>query len=156
MADRYKRGDGRSYHPLYGTWSQMLDRCYNPSNARYDRYGERGITVCARWHIFAQFLQDVGLRPKGCTIERIDNEGEYGPDNFKWATRAEQNRNTSRNNIVTVRGTPMPITDAARLLGVSVSTLSYRTRTKRITSQEAVDYYARRTAKREEVLKRDD
>lgn len=75
-------------------WARIRRRCNSPSYHNYPEYGERGIRVCERWDLFENFLTDMGPRPgKGYSIERIDNDGNYGPDNCKWATALEQNRN---------------------------------------------------------------
>jgi hypothetical protein len=79
--------------PEYGAWQNMLDRCLNESNRSYKNYGARGIGVCDRWRHFDNFLADMGPRPHGLTLERINNDLGYSPDNCKWATRIEQQRN---------------------------------------------------------------
>lgn len=77
----------------YQTWADMKTRCNNPEHESYPNYGGRGITVCSSWEIFENFLKDMGEKPEGLTLERINNELGYSKDNCCWATRAEQNRN---------------------------------------------------------------
>ena len=84
----------RNAHPLYGVWVSMIQRCTNPKNKNFADYGGRGIAVCARWRAsFAAFLEDMGPRPEGMTLERVDNDQGYEPGNVRWATRAEQTAN---------------------------------------------------------------
>lgn len=71
----------------------MKDRCLNENNDAYNRYGGRGITVCKRWTKFENFLEDMGERPKGKTLDRINNDGNYTPENCKWSTPKEQANN---------------------------------------------------------------
>lgn len=91
MRTTHGHGNGS---PTYKSWSMMVDRCTNPKNKRWLRYGGRGIKVCDRWRSFAAFLADMGERPEGKTIDRENNDGDYEPGNCKWSTAAEQNRNT--------------------------------------------------------------
>ena len=82
----------------YVVWCGMKARCNNPNEPAYKNYGARGIRVCARWiHSFDNFVADMGLPPKGLTLERVNNDGDYLPENCVWADRKTQNRN-SRNN----------------------------------------------------------
>src|SRR5215471_14320347 len=80
--------------PTYRTWIDMKRRCFNPERKLWPRYGGRGITVCDRWLVFSNFLADMGEKPKGLTLERVNNDGDYEPNNCKWGTPTEQSRNT--------------------------------------------------------------
>ena len=85
---------GLSQHYLYNTWKLMKQRCYNPNQISYYRYGGRGIKVCYRWrYSFPNFLKDMGDRPEGYTLERKNKDGDYTPDNCKWADDTEQANN---------------------------------------------------------------
>ena len=88
---------GMSYSPEYKSWAGAVQRCTNPNCTGYEFYGGRGITVCSQWlHSFEQFFKDMGVRPKGTSLDRIDVNGDYKPSNCKWATQKEQNYNTRR------------------------------------------------------------
>lgn len=82
------------FSPTYQSWACMIQRCTNPKLKYYFRYGGRGITVCDRWkNSFQDFLEDMGKRPQGCSIDRIDNNGNYEPSNCRWATHSQQMKN---------------------------------------------------------------
>jgi hypothetical protein len=78
---------------IYRIWSSMLERCRTPQHRAYKHYGGRGIRVCEQWLIFENFLADMGERPPGRSLDRIDNDGNYEPSNCRWATQTEQVRN---------------------------------------------------------------
>lgn len=87
------RTHGMTGTPEYRSWYHMLDRCNNPSDFDYPNYGGRGIKVCPEWHSFENFYADMGARPEGLTLERVDNERGYSPDNCVWADRYQQSGN---------------------------------------------------------------
>lgn len=117
---------GQPKAPGYDIWSGMKKRCSNPRSAMFRHYGGRGIRVCERWNDFAAFIADMGAPPLGATLERIDNDGDYTPANCRWATRAEQNRNTRQNVMLTYGGRTQCLTDWAREYGLSLGTLHAR------------------------------
>ena len=105
----------------------MRDRCNNPNEPSFHRYGGRGIKVCERWNSsFENFLADMGERPDGMTIDRADNDGDYEPGNCKWATRKEQSWNTRRNRYFELNGENLIMSEWARRLGTSTDTIDMR------------------------------
>jgi len=104
---------------LLMTWYGMMARCYDRRHENYAGYGARGIQVCARWHVFANFAADMGKRPQGHTLDRKQNNGNYEPGNCKWSTVREQNRNKGNNVHITVDGVTKLAVDWARETGLS-------------------------------------
>ena len=112
--------------PTYNSYLAMHQRCSNPNNIGWHRYGGRGIKVCKRWKSYDNFYEDMGERPENTTLDRMDNDKDYQPDNCVWATPRVQGRNKSSNHIVTLNGVEMCITDAASMLNVSTTCILYR------------------------------
>lgn len=113
--------------PAYRTWSAMRQRCTNPNFKFYSYYGGRGISVCERWqNSFESFLADMGQPPEGCSLDRIDSNGNYEPGNCRWATRTEQMRNTRACRILTFAGQSMCVADWADQLGINAEVIHAR------------------------------
>lgn len=136
---------GMSKSPEHRAWQQMLQRCRNPKHRAYPSYGGRGISVCDRWLTFENFFEDVGQRPSAAhSIDRINNDGNYEPNNVRWASGAQQQRNrrTSRltaDEVARIRGMLGRQSQAsiARQFEVSHSTISMISR-GRMWREEAV------------------
>lgn len=110
----------------YRSWASMKNRCLCPANHSFSGYGGRGITVCRRWReSFPAFLEDMGERPPGHSLERIDPNWHYCPSNCKWIPQAEQSRNTRATVRVVLNGETMVQAEAARRLGIHPTRLSY-------------------------------
>lgn len=109
---------GLTKHPLHRTWLMMRSRCSNPKDSSYKNYGGRGIRVCDRWNDFANFLKDMGERPDGMTLDRKDVDGDYTPENCRWATTLEQNRNKTNTVFVEIDGVKESVPAASERLGI--------------------------------------
>lgn len=116
----------RTHTKLYTIWIQMRGRCKNKANSSYKNYGGRGITVCKEWEQFENFYFDMGDPPKGLTLERINNDGNYEPSNCKWATRKEQSNNSRKNTIIEYNSQRLTIAEWARKAGLKYNTLLMR------------------------------
>jgi len=118
---------GKSNTYEYSVWLHMKQRCGYVKGEDYHNYGGRGITVCDRWvNSFERFLEDMGLATDGMTIDRIDNDAGYSPENCRWASKAEQMRNHRRNRWFTHDGKTMVLMDWARHLGLTQQALQGR------------------------------
>lgn len=135
-------------HPLYGGWQQMKQRCSNPNNINYKHYGARGISVCESWRSsFSNFLADMGEKPEGHSLERIDNDGPYSPENCKWATEVEQKRNQRNTIKVVIGGVEYIAIELAHKSGLKCDTIVCRAK-KGLTMDEVMSrgrhYYSKR------------
>ena len=119
------RTDGPA-SPTYNAWAAMLRRCELPTSPNYPRYGGRGITVCDRWHVFENFLADMGEKPKGLSLDREKNNLGYSPDNCRWATRKTQANNTRSNIMITIDGRTQSLSQWCEETGVDKSTAAKR------------------------------
>jgi hypothetical protein len=106
----------------------MMARCYRTDHRYYYRYGGRGISVCQRWHDVHLFIADMGNRPEGKSLDRIDNDGNYEPSNCRWTTHSKQIQNSSTAKNITFNGETHCVTEWARRLGMKSITLSTRLR----------------------------
>lgn len=114
----FKKTHGLRDVPEYGVWAGMRNRCLNPKVRCYPRYGGRGIKVCERWAKFENFYLDMGPRPLGTSLDRIDVDGDYSPQNCKWATQKEQQNNKRNNRLLTLNGKTQNSTQWAHEVGL--------------------------------------
>lgn len=142
---------GKAHTRLYNVWQRMKQRCYDANCKEYDRYGGRGITVCNEWlndfQLFYDWAMDNGYdenAPKGeCTIDRIDNDGNYCPENCRWVSNKEQQRNKKNNFLVLYKGEELPLSVVAEKEKINRSTLYSRLQ-KGMTIEEAILYKQRK------------
>jgi hypothetical protein len=117
---------GLSHLPEYSLWCGMKQRCYYTKHKSYKDYGGRGIKVCDQWLNFENFYADMRSKPEGMTLDRIDHNKDYSPENCKWSTYKEQMRNTNRNNVISFKGKTMCVADWAKELNMSYTKLRMR------------------------------
>lgn len=114
---------GKYGRRTYNCWAGLKARCTNPTNAAYAHYGGRGITIADRWLDFAAFYADMGDCPPGHTIDRKDNGKGYGPENCRWATMRDQNRNKRSNHVLEYNGETKCLADWAEEFGINPNVL---------------------------------
>ena len=119
-------GYKKQYPKTYGIWCAMKTRCNNPNAINYENYGGRGISVCDSWKSFENFFQDMGEAPDGMSIERNDTNGNYEPNNCRWATRKEQNNNKRNHNMIEYCGFNMNVMQWSKHTGIGESTIRRR------------------------------
>lgn len=113
----------------YQCWQGMKQRCHNPNSPQYKNYGARGITVCDEWrYSFLQFLADMGEKPDGRSLDRINNDAGYSKENCRWATPYEQRINQRTCNYVSLHGRRIVLREAAKIGGITEPTLLRRIR----------------------------
>ncbi len=128
LAAARTRTHGGYWKRAHSSWTQIKQRCNNPNNPRFADYGGRGIKVCERWEKFETFFADMGERPAGFSIERLDNDKGYEPSNCKWASRSEQNNNRRalKRMSVEFNGEVLLTHVLAKRFGLHPSTISNR------------------------------
>lgn len=114
--------------PTYKSWIAMRQRCYNPKIKHWNKYGGRGISICKRWDEFENFLADMGEKPEGKSLDRIDVNGNYEPDNCRWATQKTQQRNRRDNNTLTYQGETLTLQAWSEKTGITFEALRGRYR----------------------------
>lgn len=120
--------NGKSASRTYSTWLNMWRRCTDSTIHNFKNYGGRGITVCNRWNDFCNFLSDMGEKPKGLTLERVDTHGNYEKSNCIWATQLVQGRNKTNNHVITVNGITGCLSKMEELFGIKATTIRCRLR----------------------------
>lgn len=124
---RFKHGLSHNTSGLYSVWRNMKSRCLNKNSAAYKNYGGRGIKICERWLEFNNFLGDMGPSfEEGLTLDRVDNSGNYSPENCRWATKTQQNSNTRRTLNLEYKGAFYTEAELSKATGVNRTTIQAR------------------------------
>ena len=126
MIGNRRRIHGKGGTPTYLVWKGLRNRCNNPNDVGYKNYGGRGITYCERWEDYENFVQDMGNKPDGMSIDRIDVDGNYCKENCRWATRKQQNNNKRNSLNVTYNNQTLNLSEWAQLLKINYNTLYCR------------------------------
>lgn len=134
----------RSLGPVWGT---MMRRCYDSSFPSYKYYGARGIGVCEHWHNKNNFIKDMSPRPDGLTLDRIDGSKGYSPENCRWATYKEQNRNLRTNRLILFNGKTKCLSEWAEDLGIPMNVLRMRLENNTIEDAFLSSYQPKRHTK---------
>lgn len=148
--DRYRKAaeastvHGLSRHSAANTWYHIVSRCNNPENSDYKDYGGRGIKLCERWENLENFIADMGERPKGYSIERLNNDLGYEPGNCVWADNKTQARNKRTTGWITFQGETKSIAEWSELTGINYSTIRSR-RAKGLSPAEILDSKLQKT-----------
>jgi hypothetical protein len=144
-----RHGHCRDYggSPTYISWQGMRSRCRNSAREKFSRYGGRGIEICDRWNDFANFLADMGERPAGTSLDRIDNDGNYEPGNCRWATPAEQRNNNSQLRLITHDGETKCLSHWCAIYGVKYETTIARLK-RGMSFEAAITTPVRKTKQR--------
>jgi hypothetical protein len=132
---------GKSRSTEYSIWSEIIQRCLNPNHKSFKHYGGRGISIAPSWKEFINFYSDMGPRPNGCSIDRIDNNLGYTPSNCRWANTTQQSRNRRTNIVITLNNEQKILKDWLDELGVNIGSIHYRIRNKGETHEQAVRYF---------------
>jgi hypothetical protein len=132
---------GMSNTPTYTSWEHLIARCKNPNSDYFKNYGGRGIDVCDRWLVFENFLRDMGIRPEGTSIDRIDVNGNYTKDNCRWATPFTQGNNTTRNIYHEYEGVTLTLSEWSRIMGIAIPTIRNRIMRRNETFAQVADYF---------------
>jgi hypothetical protein len=119
---------GMTGTPTYKVWDHMMGRCTNENDGGYVDYGGRGIKVCDRWYSFANFVADMGIKPEGLEIDRMDNAGDYTPENCRWVTRKVNCRNTRSNRYITLGDVTKCLVEWEEETGIPKDTIRSRLR----------------------------
>lgn len=120
------KASGKINTPTYHSWSGMKQRCSNPNHAAYVNYGARGITYCSRWEKFDNFLKDMGEKPHGKELDRVDNNLPYGPENCRWVEKFDNIMNRRCTKYLTAAGITKTWVDWATQAGITRGALKMR------------------------------